>query len=166
MWTRLWFAGALAATLALAQDPGGGGGMGGGGGRGGGGGMDGLSIPNAPRIVNRIDMISESLKLDKEQKKSVKNMLDEGQKEANPVREQLAKARLAIGEAVKDGKPQDEINGLVTNEAQLESQMADIELSSFAKIYKGLQQEQRSQTRMLYMMMRGIFSTKNWNVVE
>ncbi len=166
MLVRLLLTGILATGLAFAQRGGGGGGMGGDEGGGGGMGGAGMSLPSAPRVINRIDIIAQDLKLDKDQKKAVKNILDESQKEANPVRDQITKSRIVLGDAIQQGKSQDEIKQLVNNEAVLESQMAGIELNAFAKIYKSLQPEQRNQTRGLFQMMKGIFAGKNWNNVE
>ncbi len=173
---KLLLAGLFAAALAFGQPGGGGGmgggdmgGMGGGGGRGnrGGGDMNGGegNIP-MPRVVSRMDQISEILKLNKDQKKEVKNILDEGQKEAAPVRDQLSKSDLAIGEAVQGAKSDDDLKPLATSRAALQSQMAGIELSAFAKIYKVLEKDQQQQTRILFSMMKGIFSGKNWNSAE
>ena len=168
MFSKLLLVGILGVASGFAQGRGGGGGggMGDGMSADGGGMGEGGMLPNAPRVVNRIDILAEELKLDKDQKKKVKTILDEAQKEANPLREQLAKARLAIGEAIQSGKSQDDIKPLVNGEAVLESQMVGIELNAFAKIYKGLESEQRSQTRGLFQMMKGIFDGKNWNYAE
>ncbi len=162
MLLRLILIGTLATGFAFAQRGGGMGeeGMGGAGGRG------GMDLPNITRTPSRIDVLADSLKLSKEQKKSVKNIMDAAQKQANPIHEQIVKSRLAIGEAVQNGKGQDEIKQLVSAEASLEAQMARIELDAFVTIYKGLEQDQRSQTRNLFMMMKGVFDNKNWNNME
>lgn len=174
MFYKLLLTGILATTLVLAQGRGGGGGMGGGGDDGGGGmgggsrgggGGEGAGI-QMPRVVSRMDIISEALKLNKEQKKEVKSIMDEGQKEAAPVRDQLMKSQLAIGEAIQGGKSQDDLKPLVNSEAALEAQMAGIELNAFAKVYKLLDKEQVPQTRALFPMMKGIFNGKNWNNPE
>ncbi len=159
MFLKLVLAGILAAGMGFAQR--GGGGMGGD--EGGGGGGRGMDLPSVPRVTARIDTIGDMLKLNKEQKKSVKTILDEAQKQANPVREQILKSRMAVGDAVQNGKGQEELKTLVGNQAALETQMTRIELDAFVNIYKSLQQEQRSQTRPLFMMMKGMFETKNWN---
>ena len=169
---RLALAGILAAGFGFAQR--GGGDMGGGMGDASTGGMGGsrnsrdstMNMPATPKVSNRIDVIATSLKLDKDQKKSVKNILDEAQKEANPVHDQILKSRMAVGEAIQEGKSQDEITKLVTGQAALEAQMAGIELGAFTKIYKSLQQEQRDQTRTLFQMMKGMFDNKNWNNMQ
>ncbi|HLK68330.1 MAG TPA: Spy/CpxP family protein refolding chaperone [Bryobacteraceae bacterium] len=160
-------------TLVFAQGRGGGA-MGGGGGddMGGGsgvgrgnnmGGEGGMAIP---RTTTRMDQISEALKLNKEQKKEVKTILDEAQKEAAPIHEQLLKSELAIGDAIQGGKAGDDLKGMINSEAALQTQMAGIELGAFAKIYKLLDKEQTAQTRTLFPMMKGLFSGKNWNIPE
>src|SRR5262245_16347825 len=95
----------LVATLASAQ-------RGGGGGGGGMGGMGGGGFPMGG-VSSRLDLMATALKLTKDQKKDVKNTMDEAQKEAMPVHEQILKSRDAIAAAVAAGKGQDEINQLV-----------------------------------------------------
>ncbi len=164
MFYKLLLTGIFASTLVLAQGRGGGGG----GGMGGGGdeGMGGMGGMQMPKTLSRMDQISEALKLNKEQKKEVKSILDEGQKEAGPVRDQLAKSELAIGDAVQGGKSGDDLKPLLGSEAALQAQLAGIELSAFAKIYKLLDKEQMPQTRGVFPMMKGIFNGKNWNNPE
>lgn len=160
MLTKLMITGLLASTLVFAQRGGGGGGGGGGmggesmGGMGGGGG--------SMVRVNRMEMITDMLKLNKDQKKLVKTTLDEGQKDAAPVREQLLKGRKAIAEAVVSGS-QDSINTAVNNYAAAEAQMAAIELQAFAKIYPTLEKDQQQHGGQFFAMMNGIFKSKNWN---
>jgi hypothetical protein len=130
------------------------------------GGRGGTQMPAAPRSSSRIDAIAQMLKLDNEQKKNTRKILDEAQKQATPVHEQILKSRLAIGEAIQNGAKQEEIDHLVNASAALESQMASIELQAFSKIYQGLQPDQRNLTRDFFRMMRGIFNNKNWNNAE
>jgi hypothetical protein len=154
---KLLLTGLLASTLVFAQRGGGGGGGGMGDNTMSGGGMGG----GLPRQT-RMDRISDALKLNKDQKKLVKTTLDDGQKEAGPVRDQLAKGRKAIAEAVAGGN-QDSINSAVNAYAAAEAQMATIELRAFAKIYPSLEKEQVQRSGELYAMMAGIFKGKNWN---
>ncbi|MGA2267634.1 MAG: hypothetical protein ABSH44_04090 [Bryobacteraceae bacterium] len=153
MFFRLLLAGLLATALASAQ-------------RGGGGGRGGANMPDVP-IGNRADklaILSDNLKLNKDQKKLVKTTLDEGQKEAAALRDEVAKTRLAIAEAITAGKSQDEIDQLVKGHAAVESQMAGIEMKAFVKIYQELDKDQRSRAgQVLFPMMSGIFKGKNWN---
>ena len=150
MFFRLLLAGILAATLASAQR--------------GGGGKGASSAPimmgNTP---DKLAMLTDTFKLNKDQKKLVKTVLDEGQKDATPLRDEAIKSRLAIGEAVSAGKSQDQIDQLVKSHAAIESQMAGIEMKAFVKIYQGLDKDQQPRAQVLFQMMNGIFKGKNWN---
>ncbi len=150
MFCRLLLAGILAATLASAQR--------GGGGRG---------ASNTPIMMasqpDKLTILADNLKLNKDQKKLVKTVLDEGQKEAAPLRDEAAKSQQAIGQAVSAGKTQDEIDQLVKSHAAIESQMAGVEMKAFVKIYQELDKDQQSKAQVLFQMMNGIFKGKNWN---
>lgn len=157
MLSRIVLVGMVGSALVFAQ--GGRGGGGGGGGRGGGG-----MVPTGSfGPVNKLDRINDMLKLSKDQRKDLKQIFDDAQKEANPVHDQINKARVAIGEAVAAGKPQDEVTKAVNAEAALETQMTAIELRAFAKFVDGLDPDQQQRAGMLFQMMRGMFSNKNWN---
>jgi hypothetical protein len=114
----------------------------------------------------RFDRISDALKLNKDQKKDVRATLDDAQKRATPIHDQMMKGRQAIAEAVAGGKSQDEINQLVNANAALDAQIAGIELKAFAAIYKGLDSDQQTKTAPVFMMMKGLFNGKNWNSPE
>jgi Spy/CpxP family protein refolding chaperone len=149
MWTKLLIVGIAVSTLAFAQGKGSKGG-----GSGGGGGM-------MQQSVNRMDQFTQILKLDKDEKKQVKSIMDDAQKDAAPVRDQMEKGRLAVAEAVAGGK-QDDIDGAVKSYAGAETQMAGIEMNAFAKIYKVLDKDQQQKAPQVYAMMPGIFKGKNW----
>ena len=167
---KLLLAGLLVSFACFAQIPGGGGGgeesggMGGGGGRGGRGGerggMEGASMNFSK---SRLEVLTDLLKLNKDQKKGVKGAMDEGQKEATPLREQMAKSHEQIAAAIAAGKGQDEIDAAVKTYAGLEAQMVTIELKAFAKIYSVLDSEQKQKSAPVFQMMSGIFKGKNWN---
>lgn len=151
MFCRLLLAGILAATLASAQ-------------RGGGGrGASTSPLSAMGGQADKLAILTDNLKLNKDQKKLVKTVLDEGQKEAAPLRDEAVKSRQAIGEAVSAGKSQDEIDKLVKSQADIESQMAGVEMRAFVKIYKELDKQQQSSAQILFQMMNGIFKGKNWN---
>jgi Spy/CpxP family protein refolding chaperone len=155
MMRTLLLTGILFTTVAFAQRGGGGGDMGGGdmGGRG-----NGMSVPNiGPSRMSRLETIT------KDQKKEVKSIMEEGQKEAAPLRDELTKSRELIAEAVASGKSQDEIGQAVKAYSELEGRMARIELDAFAKVYKLLDSEQKSKSAPVFQMMAGIFNNKNWN---
>ena len=71
----------------------------------------------------------------------------------------MVKGRLHIGETVKNGSGQEEA---VKSYAELEAQMAAVELKAFAKIYKLLDADQKQRTQRVYQMMNGVFKGKNW----
>ena len=154
MLARILLTGLLATTLMLAQ------------GKKGGGGKGGPDLPNVGFAGNRIDRIAEMLKLTKDQKKELKTTFDDAQKDATPIHDQMVKSRLAIGEAVAAGKSQDEIAKACADEAQLEANMTEIELRAFTKVALELDADQKQKAGMLFQMMRGLFSTKNWNEMQ
>jgi len=154
MIARLVLAGIMAAGLLSAQR----------GGKGGGGGGD--YVPTAQQTPSRLDMIDNIIKLNKDQKKSVKTLMDDGQKEAAPLRDQILKGSQDLGQAVLDGKSQDEIDKAVSANAALQAQMTGIEMRVFAKLYQSLDKEQQPKAAPVFYMMPGIFMTKNWNEVK
>lgn len=89
MLKNLLVTGLLCASLGLAQG-------GKGGGKSGGGGDMGAETPMAASAT-KFDDIANTLNLNKEQKKAVKTILDEGAKEAAPLRDQVSKSRVAVG---------------------------------------------------------------------
>jgi len=154
MFFRLLSAGILVASLASAQW--GGGGLGH-------GGSDDMSPRREGPTQTRMDRITAMLTLVPDQSKQVKSILDDGQKEAAPVRDQLVAAQLGIAEAVQAGKNQDEIGKTIDAYAALDTQMTGIELRSLTQISQALRQEQQARLGGLFWMMRGIFKNKNWN---
>ena len=153
----------LAAGMAFAQRGGGGGGGGMGGGRGGSMGNQGMYQQMSH---SRLDIFSQALQLNKDQKKDVKTTLDDAQKEAAPLRDQISQARQEIADAIQAGKNSDEINKAVNGCAALQSQMAAIEMKALAKIFKLLDADQQKKVPLVFQMMSGIFMGKNWNVIE
>lgn len=152
---RLFMAGLLAATLVYAQRGGGGGG------RSRGGDM-GADMPMV-RSQNRLDQIETMLKLNKDQKKQVRTIMDDAQKEAAPVRDEIAKSEVDLGEAIAEGKSQDDIDKASNAFGALHAQMAGIEMKAFAKIYQALDKDQQPGAGPVFFMMQGIFNGKNWN---
>ena len=159
----------MCAGIALAQDPdmsGGGasGGRGGGGGGGGAAGGGGSAMPQA--VPSRLDRISTTLNLNKDQKKSVKSILEDGAKEATPVREQVSKSRIAVGEAINAKKSDDEVKALAKTSSDLSSKLCQMEMDAFAKVVATLDQTQKANGQALgasLMIMTNAYHTKNWN---
>jgi hypothetical protein len=161
---KLLFGGLLIAALAFAQEGGEGGwggGLGGGGGRGGGGGDMGAA---APRMMpTPMERIATMFNLNKDQKKQVKGILDDGQKEALPVRDQMIKGRQTIAQAVAAGKSQDEIDAAIKQYAASQAQMTQVELRAFSKVFLALEKEQQAKVGPFLFMMNGLFKNKNWD---
>src|ERR1035438_3112256 len=93
MLARILLAGLLASTLAFAQRGGGGG-----------GGRGGSNMPGMGYTGTRLDRMSDALKFSKDQKRDVKAAMDDAQKEASPIHDQMLKGPLAIAEAAAAGK--------------------------------------------------------------
>jgi Spy/CpxP family protein refolding chaperone len=148
---RLVIAGILAAALVSAQ------------GRGGRSrnNADAMDLPHA-QTQNRLDIIENILKLNRDQRKQVKNILDEGQKQAAPIREQLIKGELGVGDAVAAGKPQEDIDKAVNTLGDEQALMARVEMQAFARIYQLLEKDQQANAGRVFYMMQGIFTGKNW----
>jgi len=119
-----------------------------------------------PPVPNRLDMMESTLKLNKDQKKQVKSIMDEGQKEAVPVRDQIAKGEADLGDAIFEGKRQEEIDKGTNTLGTLQAQMAGIEMKAFARIYQTLDKEQQPNAGRVFFMMQGIFKGKNWTEVK
>ena len=151
---KLTLAGILMAAPAAAQGRGGGGR--------GGNSSPGMDI-QMPRATSRLEQLTELFKLNKDQKKEIKAILDEGQKDANPIRDEMVKDRLAIGEAVAGGKSQEEIDKATQAYGTQVAQMTAIEMKCFAKIVDTLETEQKQRASRLFAMMPGMFKGKNWD---
>jgi Spy/CpxP family protein refolding chaperone len=154
MLNRILLAGLLGSALAFAQ----------GGRGGGGGGRGGSNMPSMPFSGTKLDRMSDALKLSKDQKRDVKAAMDDAQKEATPIHDQMVQGRLSIAEAIAAGKSQEEIDKAVHGEADLDTQMTSIELHAFAKAVSVLEADQKQRgIRMIFDMVHGAFNGKNWN---
>ena len=155
MVNKLLVAGLIFASLGMAQR--------GGGGRGGGAAADGPPMM-APQT--KFDTIVTALALTKDQKKSVRTILDEGAKEAAPLRDQIGKSRIAVGEAIVAKKSDGEIKQAVAASSGLSTQLSQIEMQTFAKIVASLDNEQKSNRQgvgRVFVLMNGIYRDKDWN---
>jgi len=158
MFLRLLLTAALASTLALAQRGGGGGG-GMGGDEMGGGNMGGnMQMPRGQRQT-KFDQIADKLKLSKEQKDQAQAIMDAGREEATPLREQLAKARLAVADTMLNGKSDDEVRKAQDSYAAAVAQMTGVEAKAFAKIYALLKPNQQSKASQAWELMADVFAS-------
>lgn len=128
----------------------------------GGGGM-GMARPEP------LDMLAQMLKLNKDQKKDVKSIMDDAQKELTPLRETMAKDREQIATVIEAGKGQDEIDQAVKTFSGQEAQVTLVESKAFTKIFAGLDADQKVNAQALVntlMMMHELFKRKNWNTTS
>jgi Spy/CpxP family protein refolding chaperone len=148
----------LAATLLGAQMKGGGGGNNR-------NNPNSMGMPMASR-PEPLDTLAQLLKLNHDQRKDVKGIMDEAQKEAAPLRDDMLKSREQIAAVIEAGKSQDEIDKAVKDFAAQEGQMANLEAKAFNKIFAGLEADQKANSQGLIstlMFLHGIFKRKNWN---
>lgn len=155
MAARLISTGLLAAVVALAQQ----------GGQGGHSRQANSDMPMERSEQTRMDRISAMLSLNKDQKKQIHGILDDAQKDAGPLRDELAKASSDLGDAAAGGKSGDDLKPALDAYAQAQSKMAVIEMQTFAKIYQALDKDQQLKSGPVFMMMAGIFRGKNWDTV-
>ena len=153
MLNKLLVAGLLCTSLAMAQGPGGG------------RGDMGPPMMAGPPSTNRFDNIANSLNLNKDQRKTVRAILDEGAKEAAPIREQMSKGRIAVGEAIVAKKSEDELKQVAKTASDLNAQLSQIEIQTFAKMFAALDDIQKKDMRGLghaLFLMNGMYHIKNW----
>ena len=116
--------------------------------------------------LGRHDIMIESFKLNREQERAVKTIMDDASKTATPVREAILKARAGILAAIQAAKPQEEIDAAAKAYAVQSAAMAQIEMRALAKIMQALTPEQRANqaaVRSTFQLMRGAFLNRNWN---
>ena len=131
-----------------------------------GGGDDSNGPPMPMASATKLDNIAGALNLSKDQKKAVKTILDDGAKEAAPLRDQISKGRIAVGEAIDAKKGEDELKQVARAESDLATQLAQLEMKTFAKIFGALDDNQKKDSHGLSQVLRvmnGIYRNKNWN---
>jgi hypothetical protein len=132
-------------------------------GRNGGGEMD----PRAKNgySSNRFDSIANALNLNKDQKRTVRDLLEDGAKQAGPVREQMSKSRIAVGLAITANKTEDELKQIAKTSSDLNVQLSQLELKAFAQTYAALDDTQKKDMQGLgraLALMNGMYHIKNW----
>jgi hypothetical protein len=169
MFARLALTGFAVATLALAQGAGSGmgadtGGMGGGGGMGrgggnsdmGGSGMGGGGGSRAQKET-KADLIVSRLKLSGDQKSEFTTILESTAKDAQPMIQQLLKARQDIANALIKGKADADLAPLnqALNDAQF--QMTGVEVKTFQRLVALLKPNQVAKAPEAFDLMSDIF---------
>jgi Spy/CpxP family protein refolding chaperone len=117
----------------------------------------------------RLEVLANSFNLTKDQKKTVKTLLDDAHKAAAPTREALASSHAAIATAIAANKGQAEVDTAVKQYAQQAAAMASLEMKTLAQMLTQLEPEQRTNgaaVRTAFFLMRGIFlDDKKWDAV-
>lgn len=145
---------ALLASLASAQRGGGGGGAGGGGQMGGGGGFPGGFGGRGPQ-VDKAAAIAAELKLNSGQKTAIEAIMDDAQKQADPLLPQMTAQRNAQLQASLGGKDTADATKKV---AELSAQMLTIEADAFGKALAKLDDKQKKNAPKLFDMMQNMFA--------
>jgi len=140
----------ILAVPAFAQRGGGGGGFGGGGGQ-----------------KARMDAMTESFKLDKDQRKQIKAAIDDAFKAATPIRAELTKARLALVAAVAAGKAQADLDEATKAYGTQSAALADAEMKALAQMIGLLTPEQAKNNAAIssafFLMKSAFFDDKKWD---
>jgi hypothetical protein len=118
------------------------------------------------RTPSRYDSLAAKLELDKDQKKVVRQLFEQFSKEAEPLRQQIAKANHEVFEAVKEGKSDAELSQLVEKQSAVHAKMTVLETRAFAALFKQLDGGQQKRAEEVMPRMAGFFQTKKWNSAE
>ena len=116
--------------------------------------------------ATRFDDIANALNLNKDQRKTAKTILEDGARETAPLRDQLSKSRVAVGEAVTASKGQEELKQIAKSSSDLAVQITQFEIKAFAKIFAGLDETQKQDMRGLgraLSLTNEMYHIKNWN---
>jgi hypothetical protein len=125
-----------------------------------------MGAPLGPPVATKFDAIANTLNLNKDQRKAVKTILDDGAKEAAPLRDQTSKSRVAVGEAIGAQKSEDELKQIARSSSDVAAQLVTLELQTFAKVFATLDDTQKKDTHALGRvlgLMNDIYHNKNWN---
>jgi Spy/CpxP family protein refolding chaperone len=156
---RVLIAAVLTASLAsltyAQRGGGGGGGMGGGGGQMGGGQM-GRGGGRGPQ-VDKLEVFAADLKLSPEQKAAIAAIMDDAQKQANPLIQPIADQKKELLELAAEGK---DTNDLTKQLASLNAQMLNVEVDAFAKALAKLDAKQKSKAPKLFDDMNDMFAAQ------
>lgn len=153
MMVRVMVALALAVSLAPAQGKKGGGG--------GGANAPDMSMMR-PQRQNKLDIIADKLKLNKEQKDEAAKIFDAAQQEAAPLRDQFDQGRRAITGAIIGGKTDDTAK-MMEQYSDLLTQQSVIEAKAYAKLYALLDAKQQPKGPQVFATeMAGMFNGRSW----
>ncbi|HEX3746587.1 MAG TPA: Spy/CpxP family protein refolding chaperone [Bryobacteraceae bacterium] len=145
------------AALAVAQGRGGGGGGMGGGGGSPEGDLGGSGHAHATPKESKAEQVADRLKLNSEQKVTFNSLIEETQKDAAPVIQQVQKSRNDLANAMLNGKTEAEIAPLKQALSDAQFQMMGVEVKTFQKIVALLKPNQVSRAPEAFELMADIF---------
>jgi Spy/CpxP family protein refolding chaperone len=133
-------------------------------GGGGGGAPQGVSAPTP----NRLDILTATFTLDKNQSNQIKAIMDTAVKGAEPIRQQLTATYTALAAAIQTSKPAAEIDTAVKAYAAQATAMVNAETKALAQVAKTLTPTQRENVAGMdtaFNMFHGIFLNGKWNII-
>lgn len=140
---RVVLAALLTAGLVVAQRGGGGGGNRG-------GEMGGMGM-GRPQSQGGLEQIAEKLKLNKDQKDQVADILKAAAESAGPFNQQIRNGRQMITQAMVNGKDSgDDYNKLLAAFTAVEAQMDGVEATAYGKIYALLKPNQQKNAEQVF----------------
>ena len=124
----------------------------------------GVSAPTP----NRLDILTSTFTLDKNQSSQIKALMDTAQKGAEPIRQQLTVTYTALAVAIQAGKPAAEIDAAVKAYAAQATAMVSAETKALAQVARTLTPTQRENVAGMDIalnMFHGIFLNGKWNII-
>jgi hypothetical protein len=118
------------------------------------------------KAASRYDSLAAKLELDKDQKKVVRQLFEQYSKEAEPIRQEMAKANHELYLAMKEGKSDADLSQMVEKQSALYAKMTALETRAFAAMYKQLDNSQQKRAEEVMPRMAGFFQTKKWSSPE
>jgi hypothetical protein len=116
------------------------------------GGFPGFGDP-ARRTEMLADRLAEDLGLNRDQRKEVKDILDQTQTAAKPLQDELQGTRQALKVAVRAGKPAAELEPLHQQIGVASAKLAALQSAAFAESLKLLKDDQKNDADILYEVL-------------
>jgi len=116
------------------------------------GGAGGMADP-ARRSEMMVNMLAEQNGMDEKQRAELKTIFDTALTSAKPLQDELQKTRVAIKDAVKAGKKQDELNALHQQVGAANAKLAAVQSKAFGDVLHLLKDGQKENTDVIYEMI-------------
>jgi hypothetical protein len=121
----------------------------------------------APQRLSRLEILTNALALDRDQKNTARTILDAAFKAAAPIRTDMAASRDAITAAMTTGGAPEDVTAAIRVYARHATAMTALEMQTLAKILAPLTPAQKKGgTATAFFLMRGIFlNDRRWDEV-